>query len=184
LSPNIYPYTPPHYTKPPVSPPSHKVSPQPSRTFPHAPPSPPVTPQPGGTCLCLPANWRVLTNPSMRSRGRLSVPRAPRVLPPRDDIAAPAGGATPNACPPRCPPLNPPRPSAPPASRQLPRPRQLATSPRWPRPGPHLGRDTPPEAFWPGARGLGPCRRTGAGRGSRGLSKVSPGQATPTWPDP
>jgi hypothetical protein len=70
----------PHYSECSVCPPIYI----------HAPPSPPVTPQPGGTCLCLPANWRVLTNPSMRSRGHLSVPRAPRVLPPRDDIAAPA----------------------------------------------------------------------------------------------
>src|SRR3954470_23834051 len=108
VCPPIYIHVPTtHHTKPtpppkppPFLPPAIKCSPQPSRTFPHAPPSPPVTPQPGGTCLCLSANWRVLTNPSMRSRGHLSVPRAPRVLPPRDDIAAPAGSATPNACPP------------------------------------------------------------------------------------
>src|SRR3954463_5653770 len=153
LCPHYISMPPPHPTRtPPFLPPAIKCSPQPSRTFPHAPPSPPVTPQPGGTCLCLSANWRVLTNPSMRSRGHLSVPRAPRVLPPRDDIAAPAGGATPNACPPRCPPLNPPPPSAPrrlahspgPAN-WLPPPGGLAPAPIWAvtrprRPfGPELG---------------------------------------------
>lgn len=135
-----------------------RFSPQPSsRTFPHAPPSPPVTPQPGGTCLCLPANWRVLTNPNMRSRGHLSVPRAPRVLPPRDDIAAPAGGATPNACQPRCPPLNPPRPSA---------PRRLANSPgpaNWlPPPG-----GLAPAPIWAGTR---PRRPFGPELGDWGLA--------------
>ncbi|KAJ6029786.1 hypothetical protein N7460_010052 [Penicillium canescens] len=103
------------------------------------PPSPPITPQPSGTCPCLLANWRVLTNPSMRSRGHLSVPRTP----PRA-----ARRPTPAPHPPRCPPLKP-TPTVPPPSRQLPRPRQLATPPRWPRPGPHLGRDAPPEAFGP-----------------------------------
>ncbi|KAJ6060124.1 hypothetical protein N7444_001978 [Penicillium canescens] len=86
----------------------------------------------------------------MRSRGHLSVPRTP-----------PAGGATPNACPPppRCPPLKP-TPTVPPPSRQLPRPRQLATSPGGLAPAPIWAvtrHQRPLARSW----GLGPCQRTG-----------------------
>ncbi|KAJ6060110.1 hypothetical protein N7499_013350, partial [Penicillium canescens] len=84
---------------------------------------------------------------------------------------APAGARRPTPAPtPALPALNPPRPS----------PRHFANSPapptgylpRWPRPGPHLGRDAPPERSarsW----GLGPCQRTGGWSRITGAKQVS-----------
>ncbi|KAJ6060115.1 hypothetical protein N7499_012190 [Penicillium canescens] len=92
------------------------------------PPSPPITPQPSGTCPCLLANWRVLTNPSMRSRGHLSVPRTP----PRA-----ARRPTPAPHPRAARLLNPPRPSprhlanSPGPANWLPPPGGLAPAPIW-----------------------------------------------------
>ena len=92
------------------------------------PPSPPITPHPGAPCPCLPANWRVLTNPIIRSRAHLFAPGRPVYFLPRGDITAAAGGATPNAHPPALP-ASPPTPAV--------RPRHLPNSPgpaNWPPP--------------------------------------------------
>lgn len=159
----MLPHAPPPRGYRPSSPPCSLIAPRPGATSHHHPPPRGIAahrppPRPGAPCPCLPANWRVLTNPIMRSRAHLFAPGRPVYCRRRGRCDAPTPAPRPSA------PGISPTPPAPPTGYLPP-----VTSPR-----PPSGPRRAPGGPWPGARGLGALPADG------GWSRITGAEQGPT----